>query len=109
MREGTPSVEKEPGTRLNKCFFIFLKHKVALDATFIFQVTHTGSSQLEALTWHARSPDLAWAYYPLPLQEADNIRSLLIPGGPYQAIDPCAGGSSALLTITQNSGAHRRH
>lgn len=44
---------------------------------------------------------LALGYYPLPLQEADNIRSLLISGGPYQAIDPCAGDGSALLAITK--------
>ena len=40
-------------------------------------------------------------YYPLPLQEAENIRSLLISGGPYCAIDPCAGDGSALLAITK--------
>jgi hypothetical protein len=49
---------------------------------------------------------LRLGHYPLPLQEADNVRTLLIPGGPCQAIDPCAGDGSALLAITKDTGAH---
>jgi len=49
---------------------------------------------------------LRLGHYPLPLQEADNVRTLLIPGGPYQTIDPCAGDGSALLAITRGTGAH---
>ena len=45
-------------------------------------------------------------YYPLPLQESDRIRSLLIPRGPYCALDPCAGDGSALLEITKDTCAH---
>jgi hypothetical protein len=44
-------------------------------------------------------------YYPLPVEEARNIRTLLIPSGPYSAIDPCAGNSTALVEITEASGA----
>jgi hypothetical protein len=39
---------------------------------------------------------LALGDYPLPLQEAENIRSLLIARSPYCAVDPCAGDGSAL-------------
>jgi hypothetical protein len=49
---------------------------------------------------------LKLGWYPLPLREAENIRRLLIPGGPYCAIDPCAGDGSALLAITKGTGAH---
>jgi Uncharacterised methyltransferase family (DUF6094) len=45
-------------------------------------------------------------YYPLPVEEARNIRTLLIPSGAYSAIDPCAGDGTALLQITKDSGAH---
>ena len=45
-------------------------------------------------------------YYPLPVEEARNIRTLLIPSGAYSAIDPCAGDGTALDEITKDTGAH---
>ncbi len=45
-------------------------------------------------------------YYPLPVEEARNIRSLLVPSAPYSAIDPCVGIGTALIEITWNTGAH---
>ena len=45
-------------------------------------------------------------YYPLPVEEARNIRTLLIPSGSYCAIDPCAGDGAALVEITRHTGAH---
>ena len=45
-------------------------------------------------------------YYPLPVEETHNIRTLLIPSGAYSAIDPCAGDGSAVIEITRGSGAH---
>ena len=49
---------------------------------------------------------LKLGYYPLPIEEAHNIRSLLVSSQPYCAIDPCAGDGSALLEITRGTGAH---
>ena len=34
---------------------------------------------------------LKLGYYPLPIDEAWNIRSLLVSPAPYAAIDPCVG------------------
>ncbi|HZD31168.1 MAG TPA: DUF6094 domain-containing protein, partial [Candidatus Angelobacter sp.] len=45
-------------------------------------------------------------YYPFPVEEALKIRALLVPSGPYAAIDPCVGDGSALLEITRDAGAH---
>src|SRR5437588_12007831 len=45
-------------------------------------------------------------YYPLPVEEARNIRTLLIASAAYPAIDPCAGDGTALLEITKDTGAH---
>ena len=45
-------------------------------------------------------------YYPLPVQEARNIRTLLVRSAPYAAIDPCVGDGTALIEITWNTGAH---
>lgn len=45
-------------------------------------------------------------YYPLPLEEAQNIKALLIPSLAYSAIDPCAGDGTALVEITKGSDAH---
>jgi len=45
-------------------------------------------------------------YYPLPAEEARNIRTLLIPSAAYSAVDPCAGDSTALVEITKAIGAH---
>jgi len=47
-------------------------------------------------------------YYPLPVEETHNIRTLLIPSGAYSAIDPCAGDGSAVTEITRGTGAHLR-
>jgi hypothetical protein len=47
-------------------------------------------------------------YYPLPVEEIHNIRTLLIPSGAYSAIDPCAGDGSAVIEITRGTGAHLR-
>src|SRR5215471_7345303 len=47
-------------------------------------------------------------YYPLPVEEAQNIRTLLVPSGAYSAIDPCAGDGSAVIEITRGTGAHLR-
>jgi Uncharacterised methyltransferase family (DUF6094) len=44
-------------------------------------------------------------YYPLPVEEARNIRALLVHSGPYSAIDPCVGDGTALLEITKDTGA----
>ena len=48
---------------------------------------------------------LKLGYYPLPIDEAQNIRALLVPSGPYAAIDPCLGDGTALIEITEDSGA----
>jgi hypothetical protein len=32
---------------------------------------------------------LKLGYYPLPVEEARNIRALLLSSAPYAAIDPC--------------------
>ena len=34
---------------------------------------------------------LKLGYFPLPIEEARNIRALLIASAPYAAIDPCVG------------------
>ena len=49
---------------------------------------------------------LKLGYYPLPIEEARNIRALLAPSGPYAAVDPCIGDGSALVEITKDTGAH---
>jgi len=48
---------------------------------------------------------LKLGYYPLPIDEARNIRALLVPSGPYAAIDPCVVDGTALIEITKDSGA----
>src|SRR5205809_6692718 len=48
---------------------------------------------------------LKLGYYPLPVQEAGNIRSLLVAPGDSCAIDPCAGDGTAVLEITKETGA----
>ena len=48
---------------------------------------------------------LKLGYYPLPIDEARNIRSLLVSSAPYAAIDPCVGDGTALIEITKDSGA----
>jgi hypothetical protein len=49
---------------------------------------------------------LKLGYYPLPLEEARNIRGILAPSGPFAALDPCIGDGTALLEITRDSDAH---
>ena len=49
---------------------------------------------------------LKLGYYPLPVEEARNIRTLLVSSAPYAAIDPCVGDGTALIEITRNTGAH---
>lgn len=44
-------------------------------------------------------------YYPLPVEEARNIRRLLKTSRAYSAVDPCAGDGSALVEITKDSSA----
>jgi hypothetical protein len=45
-------------------------------------------------------------YYPLPVDEARKIGTLLVASEPYSAIDPCAGDGTALVEITLGTGAH---
>src|SRR5271166_3660073 len=45
-------------------------------------------------------------YYPLPIEEARNIRALLMSSAPYAAIDPCIGDGTALLEVTKGTGAY---
>ena len=52
------------------------------------------------------SSRLKLGYYPLPNEEAQNIRAMLMCSAPYAAIDPCAGKGTALLEITKDTGAH---
>ena len=49
---------------------------------------------------------LKLGYYPLPIDEARNIRSLLVSSATYAAIDPCVGEGTALVEITQDTDAH---
>jgi hypothetical protein len=49
---------------------------------------------------------LKLGYYPLPIDEARNIRSLLVSSATYAAIDPCVGDGTALTEITQDTRAH---
>src|SRR3974390_56194 len=49
---------------------------------------------------------LKLGYHPLPIEEAQDIRALLVPSGPYAAIDPCVGDGTALIEITKERGAH---
>src|SRR5664280_3036803 len=48
---------------------------------------------------------LKLGYYPLPVEEAQNIRALLLRSAPYAAVDPCVGDGTALLEITKDTGA----
>ncbi len=49
---------------------------------------------------------LKLGYYQLPVEEARNIRALLVSSAPYAAVDPCVGDGTALIEITRNTGAH---
>src|SRR6202047_3992636 len=47
-------------------------------------------------------------YYPLPLREAERIRSLLrSPVEPFSALDPCVGDGAAFAAIPGDSSARR--
>ena len=48
---------------------------------------------------------LKLGYYPVPIDEARNIRSLLVSSATYAAIDPCVGDGTALIEITKDTGA----
>ena len=50
---------------------------------------------------------LKLGYYPLPLEEASNLRQILIAPEPFFAVDPCAGDGTALLEVTKDFAAHR--
>ena len=52
------------------------------------------------------SSRLKLGYYPLPIEEARRIRTVLASLAPYAAIDPCAGAGAALVEVTAGSGAH---
>ena len=49
---------------------------------------------------------LKLGHFPLPVEEAQNIRALLLPTAPYAAIDPCVGDGTALIEITKDTGGH---
>ena len=49
---------------------------------------------------------LKLGYYPLPVNEAQNIRTLLVPSAPYAVVDPCMGDGTALIEITKGTCAH---
>jgi hypothetical protein len=49
---------------------------------------------------------LKLGYYPLPSEEARNIRTLLEVRAPFATIDPCAGDGTALAEITAGPNAH---
>ena len=50
---------------------------------------------------------LKLGHYPLPVEEASNLRQLLIAPGTFFAVDPCAGDGTALLEVTKDFSAHR--
>jgi hypothetical protein len=50
---------------------------------------------------------LKLGHYPLPVQEASNLRQLLIVPGRFFAVDPCAGDGTALLEVTKDFAAQR--
>ena len=50
---------------------------------------------------------LKLGHYPLPVEEASNLRQLLLAPGPFFAVDPCAGNGTALLEVTKDFGAQR--
>jgi len=50
---------------------------------------------------------LKLGYYPLPVEEARNLRQLLLAPGPFFAVDPCAGDGTALLEVTKDFAAQR--
>ena len=51
---------------------------------------------------------LKLGYYPLPVEEARNLRNLLVATQSVFAIDPCAGDGTALMEITRDLPAEER-
>ena len=49
---------------------------------------------------------LKLGYYPLPVEEARNLRNLLVATQSFFAVDPCAGDGTALVEITRDLPAH---
>ena len=49
---------------------------------------------------------LKLGYFPLPIEEAQRIRALLVVSASYAALDPCAGDGTALVELTKDTGAH---
>ena len=50
---------------------------------------------------------LKLGHYPLPVEEASNLRQLLIAPRPFFAVDPCAGDGTALIEVTKDFAAQR--
>ncbi|MFZ0707410.1 MAG: DUF6094 domain-containing protein, partial [Candidatus Korobacteraceae bacterium] len=50
---------------------------------------------------------LKLGYYPLPIEEAHNLRQLLTAPESFSAVDPCAGDGTALFAIMQGLPAQR--
>jgi hypothetical protein len=44
-------------------------------------------------------------YFPLPVEEAQRMRELLVASAPYAALDPCVGDGTALVELTMDTGA----
>ena len=44
-------------------------------------------------------------YFPLPVEEAQRMRALLVASAPYAAVDPCVGDGTALVELTRDTGA----
>src|SRR5664279_676439 len=82
----------------------FLKHKVSLGDILCFKSHVYRCPRRSKMS--RPSSRLKLGYYPLPNEEAQNIRAMLMCSAPYAAIDPCAGDGTALLEITRNTGAH---
>src|SRR5208337_909617 len=73
----------------------------------MLQVTQTLVDKSHAVEEEMRNAGrLKLGYYPLPVEEAQNIRALLLTAVPYAAIDPCAGDGTALIEITRDSGGY---
>jgi Uncharacterised methyltransferase family (DUF6094) len=50
---------------------------------------------------------LKLGHYALPVEEATNLRQLLIAPGLFFAVDPCAGDGTALIEVTRDLAAQR--
>jgi hypothetical protein len=82
-------------------------HRTALCATvLIFEPANQYSTQNTTGGRMRNAGRLKLGYYPLPIEEARNIRTLLASSAPYAAIDPCAGDGTALMEVTKDSGAY---